>query len=152
MSTFIEDLQGALKTVVGAAWPDVLGDGITSGRGIREAEALEQIPWAELSPPYAAILLGDMVGADWAADSQCFEVLVEVYYVGAVTGKSTALRAKLQALFDALFAAPLTSGQLLEVTEMTYRSTLPPNMIFAEKGYTHRACRLTAKVLVGEKP
>lgn len=153
MSTFIQDVQDALRVVVGVAWPEVLGSGTTSNNGIYEAEAIEQVPWDRLNPPYAVILLGDLVtNTEFASDSQIFNVEAEVYYIVEVTGRSTGLRLKLSALFDALFANVLSSGQVLEVTEMSYKSTLPPNMIFAEKGYTHRAARLTMNVLVGEKP
>jgi len=141
-----------LRTIVAATWTDVLPtSGTSNDHGIWEDEHQKMIPWADLTPPTAAICV-DTVPVDdgeWGTANQVYEMNVGIYYVGEITGDGTPIRAKLETLRDALLAGDISNGQIIDVTDLTWSDELEPNKVFMAKEYTHRAGRLTVQVIVG---
>ena len=146
MSLYLETLYDALRTVVAATWPDVDPDGIF------EADHLDMIPWQDLTPPYAVLAIGSMPQdtATGPADGLCYLPVVDIFYVATVSGPRSAIRAKLEALRDALWYGPLALGQVRSLPSMDWSADLPANQVLAAKGMSQRAGRLQVGILVGE--
>jgi len=142
---YLEQLYADIRTVVGATWPEVLVNGIW------ESEHEKMVPWADLTPPMAVICISSVpVTPDWGVANQVYQPPTQVFYVGKVTGKSTSIRGKLEALRDALIANTVPSTLcVLDVVELTWSDSLEANVAILAKDYTHRAGRLTVNVLAG---
>lgn len=144
MSAYLENLYSALRTRINATWTDV------TANGIYEAEHVDLIPWADLTPPYAVLTITEMPGGDWGMQNLTYQPMVEVWYVGQVTGSSGSIRAKLEAMRDDLRVNDLTTGQVIDITDLSWSDNLVPNNVFLSKGYMQRAGRLIAECVIGE--
>lgn len=146
---YLSTLYDDLRAVIAATWTDVVAD------GIYEDEHIEMIPWAELTPPFAAICVDDVpvdAEGEWGSANQVYQPQVGIYYVGAITGGSDPIRGKLEALRDALLAATITNGQIIDVTGLSWSDELDANKVFMAKDYTHRAGRVMVNLIVGVSP
>lgn len=118
-----------------------------------EAEHAAMFTWAERTLPMAVTVLNELPNSDdWGCTNQAIEVEAEIYYAMEVDGPATALRAKLEAIYDALITtsyAP-TGFQVLEVSAINYSRSLQPNQMFAEKGGTQRVGLVRVKLLIGQ--
>lgn len=146
MAAYLENLYSALRTVIAAEWTDV------PDNGIWEAEHAEQIPWEDLTPPYAVIAMAEMPEEDVGLANLAYAIPCEIYYVSEVKGHSSSIRAKLETLRSYLWnpANTLSTGQVWDIPELTWSRTLEPNVIFQQKRMKHRAGRVRVVCLVGE--
>lgn len=144
--SYLESLYTAFRTAISAVWTDV------PANGIWETEHIEMIPWEDLTPPYAVILIGDTPVNDTYSPSDCetFAPMVHIYYIAAVSGGSSGIRAKLEALRDYLYANNLSAGQVIRVESLSWGNALPPNVPFSAKNQSNRAGRLVAFTVIGE--
>jgi len=134
-----------IRTVIAATWTDVLANGIW------EVEHENMVPWGDITPPVASICITTTpLAPDWGAANQIYNPQVSIHYAGIIAGDSTSIRAKLEALRDALLANTVPSTLcVLDVTELTWSDTLEANAALMAKNYSYRAGRLTASVLAG---
>ena len=144
MSAYLETLYSALRTVISSQWTDV-----PTG-GIWETEQVEMVPWERLVPPYAVVVIPSMPLADWGLNSMLYNPQIDLYYVAAVTGGSSNLRAKLEGMRDYILSNDISTGQVLNVHSIGWGNDIPANVIFISKNYTHRAGRMTLDALIGE--
>lgn len=145
MAAYIESIYAAIRTAVAATWTDV------NVNGIFEVEHEEMIPWADLTPPCAAILVPSMPKTDdWGITWNAFTPRIEVYYVANVPGSSGVIRAKLEALRDYLLVTGLSVGQVLMVDDLCWSDELLANQIMINKDYGQRCGRLMATCVIGE--
>jgi len=146
MSLYLETLYDALRTVISTVWPEVDADGIF------EADHLDMIPWQDLTLPYSVIAISSMPqDTDLASlDSLAYLPVVEIFYVCAVDGPRSPVRAKLEALRDALWTGPLRIGQVRSIPSLDWSSDLVPNQVLAAKGMGARAGRIQVGILIGE--
>ena len=142
---YLTQVYTDIRTVVAATWTDVLPGGIW------ESEHQQMVPWGDLTPPMSVICIASTpIAADWGVANQTYQVPVQVYYVAKITGDSTPIRTKLEALRDALLANTVPSTLcVLDVVELTWSDSLEANVAILAKDYTHRAGRLTVNVLAG---
>lgn len=147
MSAYLQDTYTALRTRITATWTDVVTGGVF------EAEHIQLVPFADLTLPFAVIVLNRAVAADWGASNQTYIVQADVYYVATVTGPTGAVLTKLEALRDDLWTTDLTTGQVMpEGMALEWSDAMYPNTLFAAKEMLIRAGRLSVNVLVGETP
>ncbi len=149
MAVYLTGLYADLRTIIAATWTD------TPPGGIWEHEHQSLIPWEELTPPYAVMCIEDaeLDDGEYGTANQVYQFPVGIFYVGEITGDSTPIRSKLEALRDALLAGTISNGQVIDVTALTWsEEALEANKIFVAKDYAHRAGRLTVNVIVGTSP
>lgn len=142
---YLETFYDALRAAVAAVWTDA------KANGIFEVEHQQMIPWADLTPPCSAILISSMPKTDdWGMTWNAYEPRVELYYVANVAGDSSGIRAKLEAMRDALLTTGLTSGQVLDVEDLCWSDDLEANIVMIQKDYAQRAGRLIVHCVIGE--
>src|SRR6267378_3301674 len=146
MSAYIDALYTAIRLAIYTTWTDVQTNGIWEG------ENLEMVPWEDLTPPYAVFVWGEFpLSEEWCGiDTDIYEGLVHIFWVGATTGDSSAARLKIEALRDYLRDGSMSAGQVVRVQQLRWDNEMEPNKTFAEKNYTHRAGLLAPVCVVGE--
>ena len=72
-------LVDALRTAVGAAWPDVLPP--NGGGGIWEVDSIERIDFERQVLPYAVIEWAPISAADHAISNSAYDAPVMLHYV-----------------------------------------------------------------------
>jgi hypothetical protein len=141
-----------LRTLVAATWPEVLPDGLGGGGGgILEAEHADKIEWKTLRLPYAVILVtGMQLWADGPMTALWYQVTPQIWYVAAVSGPSSGIRAKLKSLADVFFPTdPLTTAQRWQMGAPQWGDDLRPNQVFAASGHEARAGVLPITCVIG---
>ncbi len=149
MSAYLEDTFAVVRAAIAATWTDA------PAGGIWESENAEMIPWDDMAPPYAVMLVEEMpLAPEWGLNVIAYAPDVQILYVAEVDGDSDNIRAKLEALRDYLLVTGLPGGsygqQVHDVTGLSWSEDLEVNQVFAARNYSHRAGRLVVKVLVGE--
>lgn len=144
MADIIDDLYPAVRAIVAATWPECVASGIW------EAEHVDRIPYADLTPPYAVIAIDTVPAVDFGGTLDSFQPTIEVYYVAESKGPMSGVRLKLEALRKALNKADDTVLCVTGVTGLTWGRSLFPNQVFTQKRMTHAAGRLSFQVLVRE--
>jgi hypothetical protein len=139
-----------LKGVIAATWTDVLP--ANNGGGVAEVVALQKVNWQRVAVPYAPVLYTDAPWEDSPVTAQVHEVTAEIFYVRADgSGTLAAIRAKLAALDDALYAATFPNGiQFLDVLGYDVGESNPANQLFLELGQPYSAGSLVTQWLIGE--
>lgn len=147
----IEPLYGTLRSLLVAALPEL------AAGGIYEAEDADTVPWSDFAVPYAVIVIDEVPRSDFSPlGEEWAQPRVQLYYVAAMAGDSSALRAKLltvRALFwpgspgtDPLAAAAV--GQVLSEPAWSWSDSLPPNARFRQANVLRSAGRVVLDVLV----
>lgn len=142
---YLTTLMTNCRAAVAAVWTDV------PANGIWESEHEELVPWDLLTPPMAAIVLSEVQATDdFGASNASYVVGAQFFYAGEVSGPSTSLRTKAEALRDALLSTGVTDAQVLDVTRLSWSAELAANAIMIEKQFAHRVCVVEAMLVVGE--
>jgi hypothetical protein len=140
MSDFTTDFVDAVRAVIAEAWPE------TKANGIYEHEHVETIPWKELSPPYAVMVLNEFEPIE-GGGVDLYHVPLQIYGVFTGEGEMEPVRVKLAALLRGINRSALS---LTETPRLSASSNLPPNAFFIEaKNTRYRAGRLDVGCLIG---
>ena len=100
MSVYLEDVYATLRAAILTAIP-----GVEPG-GIWEGEDADSVPWEQMTPPLAAIIVPDLAESeDGGTANLAYECNAEVYYAAETESGMAALRAPLEALRDYLWSA-----------------------------------------------
>lgn len=114
-----------------------------------EAEHLNKIKWAEIDPPFVAMVCSDFQEADWGVANLSEEGNVDLYYVAQVVGDSSGLRAAINTLVDRFWPADvLTTMQVLGLDAPRYDDDLDVNQLLASAGRSQRAGMVRLRCLV----
>ena len=133
------DLRARCKTV----WAE-----IPSSR-VYEGQHVNQIAWASLKTPYAVLIVPKPKRTDdYSVDTVAYLVNPELYYVDAVNGPLTALRAQIEAMRDSLLATDLDTAQVIDIPAFGWDDDIEPNRLFAAEGIKFRAAMVEAEILL----
>lgn len=145
MAAYMEDVYSVLRAAILSVIP-----GLAEG-GIWEGEDADAVPWGDMEPPLAAIIIPELQDSDDGGTANlAYECDAEIYYADEVSGGNSAVRGPLEALRDYFWTADVSPAQVLAVSALNWSNEIPPNLVFAEKGYVHKAGRLTVRLMVGE--
>lgn len=154
MSAYLNTYVDGVRAIIAATWTDV------ESNGIFEDLEIADIPFDDLTKPYASFRSSLSEGEDWGSSADSFEDELEIWrfqpsategYDGSFDG--AALRTKLEALREALETAGyIGGGQVLSVTSVNWNANLPCNAYFkvAERPFVGGV--VVARMLVGEVP
>ena len=144
MAAYIDDFITAVRAQVLASWPDVAAE------GVYEAEDIERIPFEDLTPPYAVLVMSDLTDAeDGGTANHAYNCDVEAWYFGATVNPAT-IRAKLETLRDEMEDAELATGQVIDIGALSWSAALAPNVTFLAKNLPALGGRVVARMMVGE--
>ncbi len=135
-----------LRAAMAATFPDLKADGIF------QYEQLDRIPWADLTPPYGAIVVSKwQAAADWGAANFAMVSQIELIRVQAESGDTSlaTIPDNLELLWQYLINNRLPNVNTLSFPLLDWGDEIPGNEIFADKNYRYRAGRLVIEVLLG---
>ena len=145
MSAYVPGIFADIQAIIKPVWPEVVANGIW------EATHVNQVPWGELTIPFAvthikrfersSLLVPDVLG---------YMVSADVYYIAQTAGPISPIIAKLESLRDALSTAALTHGQVYDIGNFEWDDSLGPNAFFVASNSTARAGMITVQVLIGQ--
>ncbi len=139
---FTDEFVEVVGAAVTSAWPDVkMG-------GVYEQEHVETIPWKDLEPPYAVLVLNEFEPQDWGAGVDLYEVPLDIYGVFETRGSMNVVRNRLVSLLCAVDLSPIS---VTGTPALSASSSLPPNAFFIESKNTFcRAGRLSVRCLIAK--
>lgn len=153
MSAYLQSFIDGLRASICIPWSEV------ADTGVWEDTQIEDVPFGDLLSPYVAILVNGLEEADWGADAQTYECLVEIWRFQPSQGEgysaqfgATEVRAKLEILRDYLWTNELAVGQMLTIERLDWSSLLAPNVYFKSFERPFSAGMIAARMLVGESP
>jgi hypothetical protein len=142
MAAWEEYFIDAVRTQAIVPCPEVIPNGIW------EAEHAGMIPWAQLTPPYMAVVWRPRSDATFGIASLAYRFPLTLFYVAEIFGPSGTLRAKGEALRDQFFAHDIGPGLVTDVLETRHDMDVPANPVMAEKNTTFRMEMVVFDVLV----
>lgn len=135
----------ALRAVIAAAWPEVVG------AGIYEADHADQVPWARLGVPRAVVTIENTASApDWYKSGDVYLATVEVYYLCQVNGPLSQIRSKLFTLRRTLNKTPSNRVNVNANMSMGWGRTIPVNALLTQSESDIRVGRFVFTALIGE--
>ena len=148
-ATYYASLIAATRSAVGAAWADVLANGIYHAADVARIPFDEKADRSELP---IAILDFDMRPSDWGAGNDTEEGTVTVYrvYRGENDSDLAAAISKCETLRNQLWPNGLTTGQLLEFPAISWSMALEVNRYLLLSNRPFYAVAVIARVTVGE--
>ena len=131
------------RDVIKATWSGI------EDNGIFEYDQVARMVWEDLETPYAVMDIASMDAADWGIGNEAYEVTVAYHYI--TRESMSVVRAKIEALKNALWAATFTTSQatLLE-TGQDWSGANPMNQIFLAKNIPFRGGILVGRFVLGE--
>ena len=139
-------LKEAFRDAMGAAWPELLPNGIWDA-----AEALQRAYDGQLILPYGIIDIPTLSPSDRdGIRNRAWRPAFYLYYISEVDGDSDALTLKMETLAEYLDANPLAAGQIIPPNvQMACGRDLEPNSLLILLNATQRAAQVSGTVAIG---
>lgn len=143
MTSNINALLAELQSRCVGAWPDC------AASGVFEADQLQTIQLESLTPPYAAVVLGQITRSEeFGTVGDVYEATAELAYIGAQMVPSTA-RTRAQAMVTDLYGTDLTYGRVIEVAALNMDPDSTINQVLIGRGAEMRAATVLVRLIVG---
>lgn len=121
-------LVADLDTVVVATWPEIVANGFW------DSDHIQRETWEQRTFPFAVYDLGDPAEGNWGLVNCGYELEVQIHYLAAESTAVEGVRAKLESLSGALYAATLsTSGFSILDTRVLWSDRNPVNALLYVK-------------------
>lgn len=147
-------LVTALRTAIGAAWPDVLPG--AGGGGIWEVDQVGRLDFETIlagGMPFAIMEWAPIASGEWGVPNQVYETSLALSYVCRFSAAQglTQVRTRLETLQDYLTTTGVgTVATVLEVTGFDWSAGHPANQLFLQANLPYVAGSLTAALVAGE--
>ena len=154
MADIISPWWTDLKAVLAATWTDVLP--ANSGGGIAQVLGFSKVDWESIAVPYAPVQFSANAWPDAPITCEVMEIIADIYYIRQdTTATAAAIRTKLAALDDALFAYVTSPGytagvEFLDVVGYDLSETNPANGVLLALNLPYSAGSIRTRWLVGE--
>jgi len=150
MADIISPWWSDVKTVVAATWTDILP--ANGGGGIAQVISFEKVDWEAISVPYAPVMFAANEWPGSAITCEVMEVIADLFYIKLdTTNTAAAIRTKLAALDDALYAATMTAGvSFLDVIGYDLSEHNPAMEVLLALNLPYSAGSIRTRWLVGE--
>jgi len=147
---FLNPAVQELLELVATAWPEVLNE--DEGRRIYEFEHIAQVPFEELTAPYAVLVVEPRAATEMGFGTEHTWLDCEVYYVAASQGRPTGIRTQLQLFREAIRADSLELAQVWDTPRPAagWNQRLEVNQLLRGRKLPLAGGLVTFRLLTGE--
>lgn len=148
MAGQISTLVTAIRAAMAATFTDLKPDGIWV------YEQLDMIPWADLTPPYGAIVVSEWTKASRGGANFAMSAEIDLLRLRSVTGNDDlmTLADEMESLWRYLIDHRLPNVDTIGFSRLGWGNDIMGDEVLADKNYRYRAGRLTIEVLLGYNP
>ena len=156
MAAYLSPFYTALESLVSTAVPSLLQG--AGGGGIWRASRIMRTPLDDVlltyGTPFGIVHIAGLTAGDWGMSNYSYETRAELFVVQQGAEDEEGMLTMLEALRDgaetAIGTGSLSSGQLLEVLELSWSPQMPINQTATNKQLDILAGMVAVRCVVGE--